>query len=54
MALKGNNNIKKIDLHHYEIIINDEIIKVAEAPHLLLTELNVHHTASEEQKIKLL
>ena len=53
MALKGNNNIKKIDLRHNEIIINDEIIKVAEA-HPLLTELNVHHTASEEQKVKLL
>ena len=51
IALKGNNTIKKIDLRHNEITINDEIIKVAEA-HPLLTELNFHHTSSEEQKVK--
>ena len=51
IALKGNNTIKKIDLRHNEITINDEIIKIAEA-HPLLTELNFHHTTSEEQKIK--
>jgi hypothetical protein len=51
IALKGNNTIKKIDLRHNEIIINDEIIKIAEA-HPLLTELNFHHTPSDEQKVK--
>ena len=51
IALKGNNTIKKIDLRHNEITINDEIIKVAEA-HPLLTELNFHHTTFDEQKIK--
>ena len=51
IALKGNNTIKKIDLRHNEITINDEIIKIAEA-HPVLTELNFHHTTSEEQKIK--
>ena len=51
IALKGNNTIKKIDLRHNEITINDEIIKVAET-HPLLTELNFHHTSSEEQKVK--
>ena len=51
IALKGNNTIKKIDLRHNEITINDEIIKIAEA-HPLLTELNFHHTPSDEQKIK--
>ena len=51
IALKGNNTIKKIDLCHNEITINDEIIKIAEA-HPLLTELNLHHTESDEQKVK--
>jgi hypothetical protein len=51
IALKGNNTIKKIDLRHNEIIITDDIIKVAEA-HPLLTELNVHHTGSDEKKVK--
>ena len=51
IALKGNNTIKKIDLRHNEIIINDELIKIAEA-HPLLTELNFHKTASDEKKVK--
>jgi hypothetical protein len=51
MALKGNNTIKKIDLCHNEITIDDEFIKIAEA-HPLLTELNVHHTESDEEKVK--
>ena len=51
IALKGNNTIKKIDLRHNEMIINDELIKVTEA-HPLLTELNMHHTGSDEEKIK--
>ena len=51
IALKGNNTIKKIDLRHNEIVVNDELIKIAEA-HPLLTELNFHHTSSEEQKVK--
>ena len=51
LALKGNNTIKKIDLCHNEITIDEELIKIAEA-HPLLTELNVHHTESDEQKIK--
>ena len=51
IALKGNNTIKKIDLRHNEITINEDIIKIAEA-HPLLTELNFHHTTSEEDKIK--
>ena len=51
IALKGNNTIKKIDLRHNEITINDELIKIAEA-HPLLTELNFHKTASEEKKVK--
>ena len=51
IALKGNSTIKKIDLRHNEMVINDEIIKVTEA-HPLLTELNLHHTGSDEEKIK--
>ena len=51
IALKGNNTIKKIDLRHNEIVVNDELIKIAEA-HPLLTELNFHHTSSEDQKVK--
>ena len=51
IALKGNNTIKKIDLRHNEVILNDDIIKVAEA-HPLLTELNFHHTGSDDKKVK--
>jgi hypothetical protein len=51
IALKGNNTIKKIDLRHNEMIISDDIIRVAEA-HPLLTELNMHNTGSDPEKIK--
>ena len=51
IALKGNSTIKKMDLRHNEMIITDEIIKVAEA-HPLLTELNMHSTGSDQEKLK--
>ena len=40
-----------MDLCHNDILINDELIKIAEA-HPLLIELNLHHTGSDEEKIK--
>ena len=51
ISLKANNTIKKMDLCHNDILINDELIKIAEA-HPLLIELNLHHTGSDEEKIK--
>ena len=51
IALKGNTTIKKIDLCHNEVVLNDELVKSAEE-HPLLEELNFKHTSSDEELVK--
>ena len=51
VALKGNNTIRKIDLCHNEILLNEDVVKMAEA-HQFLEELNFKHTSSEDELVK--
>ena len=53
ISLKGNSVIKKIDLSYNDITISDDTIKIAEA-HPLLTVLNLRHTTSDQEKVKVL
>ena len=51
IALKGNNTMRKIELCHNDIILNEEVVKMAET-HPLLEELNFKHTSSDEDLVK--
>ena len=51
IALKGNNTMRKIELCHNDVILNEEVVKMAET-HPLLEELNFKHTSSDEDLVK--
>jgi hypothetical protein len=51
VALKGNNTMRKIELCHNDVILNEEVVKMAET-HPLLEELNFKHTSSDEDLVK--
>ena len=51
IALKGNSTMRKIDLCHNDVILDEDVVKAAEA-HPLLEELNFKHTSSDDELVK--
>ena len=51
VALKGNNTIRKIDLCYNDIILNEDVARIAEV-YPLLVELNFKHTNSDDELVK--
>ena len=43
--------MRKIELCHNDVILNEEVVKMAET-HPLLEELNFKHTSSDEDLVK--